>query len=314
MTKPQIIFGTGHFGRYEGSTFNDGKKVEPLLDVLRSNDVTRIDTARRYPPQNSGTSEQVLGENDLSDLSIDTKVWSMPGRHQPTELQKSIDESLAALKVPKINVLYLHFPDTETPFEDMLRGINEVHKQGKFNFFGISNFTITQLKEILAISTAKGYIKPAVYQGQYNAIARDAENELFSLLRENNISFVAYSPAAGGAFNKNSRAMAAEGPAGDQWRRHYGYPSATAALEKIRDAAVNHGITGHAVALRWVLYHSALKGEKGDAMIIGASRPEQLQPTMDTCNAGPLPDELVQLMEDVWAAVRSDAPRYCMFA
>lgn len=314
MNQLPIILGTGLFGQYEGSGFNSSKQVQPVLDTLRTYNRSRIDTARRYPAQNSGTSEQVLGGCDLTDFTIDTKVWSMPGRHQPAELQKSIDESLVSLGVSKINVLYLHFPDPETPFEDMLRGMTEIHKQGKINAFGISNFTIPQLKEILIISAAKGYIKPSVYQGSYNALSRDAENELLPLLRENKISFVAYSPAAGGAFKKDSTLMADKGPAGDLWRKQYGYPSAVAAFERVRDAAERHGTTSHALALRWVLHHSALEAEKGDAIIVGARRLEQLRPTLDMCEAGPLPDDLVQLMEDTWAAVRKDAPRYCMFA
>lgn len=314
MTQPQIILGTGLFGQYEGSGINSDKQVQPVLDTLRSYNHLRIDTARRYPAQNSGTSEQILGECDLTDFIIDTKVWSMPGRHQPAELQKSIDESLAALRVPRINILYLHFPDPETPLQDMLRGMTEIYKQGKFNAFGLSNFTIPQLKEILALCAAKGYIKPSVYQGQYNALSRDAENELLPLLRENGISFIAFSPAAGGAFEKTSTLMADKGPAGNLWRKQYGYPSAMAALERVRDAAERHGTTSHALALRWVLHHSALRADKGDAIIVGVRRPEQLRLTLDICEAGPLPDDLVQTMEDTWTAVRNDAPRYSIFA
>lgn len=314
MTRPQIILGTGLFGIYEGSGFASGEQVQPALDTLRNSNISRIDTARRYPGQNSGTSEQVLGECTLTPFTIDTKVWSMPGRHKPAEIQKSIDESLATLGIPKINILYLHFPDPETPLEDMLKGMTEIHKQGKINAFGLSNYTIPQLEEIFALCAANGYIKPSVYQGQYNALSRDAENELLPFLRENNMSFVAYSPAAGGAFNKNSTLLADKGPAGDLWRRQYGYPSAVAAFENVREAAERYGITSHAIALRWVLHHSALSAEKGDAIIVGARRLEQLKPALDTCEEGPLPDELVRLMEDVWAAVRNDAPRYSMFA
>lgn len=312
MSRPQVILGTRLFGRYEHSGFDSGEQVQPVLDTLHRYNNSRIDTARRYPAQNSGTSEQVLGECNLTDFTIDTKVWSMPGRHQPAELQKSVDESLASLGISKINVLYLHFPDPETPFEDMLRGIRAIHNQGKFNAFGLSNFTIAQIKEILVISAAESYIKPTVYQGQYNALSCDAENELLPLLRDNDISFTAYSPAGGGAFNKDSKRMADTGPAGDLWRKQYGHPSAMAAFERVRDAAERHDTTSHAIALRWVLHHSILKADKGDAIVVGARRIEQLQPTLDTCEAGPLPDDLVQLMKDTWAAVRNDAPSYSM--
>lgn len=314
MMKPQLVFGTGTFGLYDGSTFNSPQVIKPHLDNLLANKITRIDTARRYPPLNSGTSEQVLGENDLSSFKVDTKAWSMPGHHTPAGLEKSLNESLEALQIPHINTLYLHYPDSETPLEQMLQGITELHKSGKFTNFGLSNYTIPQLDEILHLCSTKGYLKPTVYQGQYNPLSRDCESDLFPLLRKNNISFTAYSPAAAGAFNKNSRVLNDQTPIGDQFRKLYGHPAALTALEKVRDAAEKHGITGHAVAIRWTHYHSQLDGEKGDAMIIGATRPEQLQGTADAINDGPLPGELVGLMEEVWNAVREGAPRYSMWA
>jgi aflatoxin B1 aldehyde reductase len=72
--------------------------------------------------------------------------------------------------------------------------------------------------------------------------------------------------------------------------------------------AKKYGITGHAASLRWVVHHSALSGEYGDAVIIGASKVEQLRENLEIYEAGPLPDEIVQTIEGVWPSVKEIAP------
>ena len=71
-------------------------------------------------------------------------------------------------------------------------------------------------------------------------------------------------------------------------------------------AAERHGISDYELAIRWVLHHSALDAGKGDAIILGASRPEQLEDTLRSCEKGPLPQELVDLMDQLWEKVETD--------
>lgn len=123
---------------------------------------------------------------------------------------------------------------------------------------------------MLEICEAKHYIKPTVYQGAYNVLARNAESELLPLLHKNGISFYSYWSAAGGAFNSSSTRMADKGPVGDLWRAQYG--GAAEYIAKVSDAAARSGLTGHAVALSWVLHHPALHGEHGDAIVLVLAR------------------------------------------
>lgn len=90
---------------------------------------------------------------------------------------------------------YLHGPDRTTPYEDTLRAVNELHKEGKFKRFGISNFMSCvpfpflsgdacygvhhgfrtdrwEVAEMVGICKTNGYIQPTAYQGIYNAIHR----------------------------------------------------------------------------------------------------------------------------------------------
>jgi aflatoxin B1 aldehyde reductase len=100
--------------------------------------------------------------------------------------------------------MFLHLPDRQTPFEDTCQAMNEGVRQGKFKRFGLSNFSAAEVQKVLDICEQKGYTKPSVFQGHYNAIVRGGEKELFPLLRKHDMSFFAYSPAAGGLFSGNA--------------------------------------------------------------------------------------------------------------
>jgi aflatoxin B1 aldehyde reductase len=67
-----------------------------------------------------------------------------------------------------------------------LEGIDALYKSGAFRRFGISNFDADQTKEVLRICRERGFVLPTVYQGNYNAVGRLAETQLFPILRENN--------------------------------------------------------------------------------------------------------------------------------
>lgn len=69
-----------------------------------------------------------------------------------------------------------------------------------------------------------------------------------------------------------------------------------------------HGVAGHAVALRWIMHHSALDGGKGDGMTMGASNDWQLEENLKYCQQGPLPDEVVKAIEDSWVVMKPVAP------
>ena len=57
---------------------------------------------------------------------------------------------------------------------------------------GVSNFSLVMLEEWLATCESQGYIKPTVYQGQYNLLCRAYEHGLFPILRKHGIRFTAY--------------------------------------------------------------------------------------------------------------------------
>ncbi|POS71597.1 aflatoxin B1 aldehyde reductase member 2 [Diaporthe helianthi] len=326
--RPIIVLGAGSVGDSTVSSFakyDTPEEVKAFLDTFYEHGGRHLDTARNYAPGAPGSSEPRLGAaNAGSRFSIDTKVLGFPGDgpfYTAQQIKESIDVSVAELKLPegtKIDTMYLHIPDRETPFEETCGAINEAYQQGKFKRFGISNYTADEVEKIVAICKEKGFIAPSVYQGQYNPLVRSGEDILFPVLRRHNIAFYAYSPAAVGVFVGNQK-TAKSGSRFDSSQRvgqiyaaNYGKPKITIAADHAREAAAKHNINGHAAALRWTTFHSKLDGAKGDAVIVGASSVAQLASNLDIIDQGPLPRELADVYDGVYGQLGDEAISYHM--
>lgn len=186
--------------------------MKTFLDTFYERGGRHLDTSRNYSPSAKASSEPRLGAaNAGSRFNIDTKIVGVPGNgpfHTAEKTKSSIDASVADLKLPdgaKVDIMYLHLPDRETPFEETLKAMNQAYQEGKFKRLGLSNYTADEVEKIVAICKDKGYVAPAVYQGQYNPLVRSGEDILFPVLRKHNIAFYAYSPAAAGVFVGNQK-------------------------------------------------------------------------------------------------------------
>ncbi|TLS21194.1 uncharacterized protein PpBr36_10638 [Pyricularia pennisetigena] len=323
----QVIFGAGDLGNNTNKGYDTDSSVSHFLEICRSYYTStctkpHFDTGRAYPAANPGASETWLGRMSVGSwpADIDTKVWSQsPDAHRPAAIAKSISESLTALGVDKVHTMYLHFPCRETPFSEVCGAMNAAFRQGKFDRWGLSNYTPADIEEMQSICHEMGYEPPRVYEGQYNAVARLGEEKLLPVLRKYDMAYVAYSPSAAGLFSGQVTADSVHKPTG-RWSKSqpggaiyadmYLKPSLLACSERVQDAAKRLGIPrgGHEVALRWVIHHSCLDGARGDGIIVGGSTLEQARQNVEICKQGPLPQELVDLMEQVWAVARPIAP------
>lgn len=93
----------------------------------------------------------------------------------------------------------------------------------------------------------------------------------------------------------------------------YSKPNLEAAAEEARTLAVKHGITGHAAALRWAVYHSALSREHGDAIIVGGSSTAQVESNFDAVEAGPLPQDLADLITSIYEKLDEEGKKPFFF-
>ena len=196
----ELVFGAAGLGNErEGNALKEESAIIEVFGILKKHGVKKLDTAQLY-----GNSEAVLGRikaGTENGFVLDTK-WIAGWTGEPWATRDKIvttaKESLDRLGVKQVDIFYMHSPDTKVPFEESLKGIDEVYRSGAFKRFGLSNYTPAQVREVLEISKKNGYVKPTVYQGNYSAVARLAENELIPLLKKEGIAFYAYSPIAGG--------------------------------------------------------------------------------------------------------------------
>ncbi|KAI8954446.1 Aldo/keto reductase [Xylaria longipes] len=293
--------------------WDEPKDVQALLDTFYNRGHRYIDTGSNYPH-----SEERLGQaRAASRFTIVTKVRDgPPGSHQPAKIETSIKQSLDELKTSTVETLMLHVPDRETPFEDAAKAINEAFQKGQFKHFGLSNYSAAEVQKFLDICEEKGYVKPSVFEGHYNAIIRSGETELFPLLRKHNIPFYAYSPAAGGLFSgragnsTTSKRWDNDNNTGKAYNGIFGHPLIQASVVSILALADKHGISGHGAALRWAAFHSILDGSYGDGIIFTASTMEQLNKTLDAIDAGPLPADLADAFSAIYSTTEGPSLPY----
>ncbi|KAF9476588.1 Aldo/keto reductase [Pholiota conissans] len=322
-----IVMGAMTFGApgKEGARVHDIKDIEAILDVFRAHGHTEIDTARVYA---GGTSEEYLGKIDLASkgLKVETKLY--PARfgpqwqifHNAEGLRKHLMASLEALNTKCLDMWYLHGPDRTVPYEETLKAVNDLYKEGYFKRFGISNYMAWEVAEIVGICKANGYVLPTVYQGIYNGIHRTVEPELLPCLRKFGISFYEFNPLAGGFFTGRYTSMddvPEEGSRfdpnkyqGQGYRDRYWKEPYFKALASIKEVAEKHNLTMPEIALRWISHHSLLKREHGDAVLIGASSLKHIEQNLLDLEKGPLPDEVVTILDEAWVAVQPYASHY----
>ncbi|KAK7063601.1 Aldo/keto reductase [Favolaschia claudopus] len=304
-----LIFGAAAFGGEDvpSARVKDKAVGQELVDIYMKIGGTTLDTARLYA---NGTSEKFLSQLDIKGARVDTKIYPMqPGAHAPENLRASVKESIAALGSHKINVLYLHAPDRSVPFADIAKEVNEMHKEGLIREFGLSNFYASEVAEFYFIAEKNGWIRPTVYQGVYNALERQAETELLPFLKKFGIRFYGYSPLAGSILAGKDLAVAAkDGSRFDASSSAFiakfyndRYTPLLPAVQQLRDAAAKHGILLPQLAFRWLQHHSQYDTSKGDAIVIGAFSVERLQQTLGWCEEGPLPEELVKAVDELYA-------------
>ncbi|KAK9353774.1 NADP-dependent oxidoreductase domain-containing protein [Lipomyces doorenjongii] len=315
-----IILGTNNVGPH--GKIKTTADLSAILDLYHSLGHKYLDTAYLYPAGHPGESETFLGDLEVTKdakFVLDTKVRSFEdGAHTADKIYKSVDEQLKRLKVDKVRTLYLHAPDRTVSFEESHKAMNELYKQGKFERFGISNYQPDEILGFVERAKKYGWVAPSSYEGLYNIVSRRAETELLPIFREHNIDFYAYSPLASGFFSNIKRNEPP--PAGGhfdpttfngQFNQGWFFRDALfTAVEELQRVGEKHGIPNNAIALRWLRHHSQLTD--ADAILVGYSNIGQLKQNLEYLDQGPLPEEIVEVIDKIWAAIEDDAPKAAM--
>lgn len=183
-----------------------GAKI-PIIGLgtweLRGRDCTRtvaqaialgyrhFDTAQLYD------NEREVGEGvrnsgaKREEIFVTTKV--APGNLSPRELERSVKDSIAALRLGEIDLLLLHWPNKEVPLSDTMTALCKMKALGFVKHIGVSNYTVALLDEATRLAT-----EPLVCN-QFEAHPFLDQTKVIAATKKHGMAAVAYSPIARGS-------------------------------------------------------------------------------------------------------------------
>ncbi len=281
-----LALGTATFGTEWGwgAGQDDARK---LFDTYVERGGNFIDTASTYT---NGSSERMLGEfvrDHREGLVLATKYTTLRrpgdpnsgGAHRKS-LLASVETSLRQLNTDYIDLLFLHVWDFTTPVEEILRGMDDLVRQGKVLYVAMSNAPAWEISRMQAIADLRGWSPLVALQIEYSLINRGGERDLIPMARAMGLGVTPYSPLGGGVLSgKYSRAdLSATGAdPGETNRKSFnaGLGMVTertlAIADVVREVAAEMERTPAQVALAWTLRNPGVT-----APVIGARTPEQL--------------------------------------
>jgi aryl-alcohol dehydrogenase-like predicted oxidoreductase len=194
---------------------------------------------------------------------------------------RSVEESLTKLGTDHIDLLYLHVWDSTTPVEEILRGLDDLVRQGKVLYLGISDTPAWQVSRMQAIADLRGWSPLVALQVEYSLAERTTERDLIPMAQEMGLGVIPWSPLAGGVLTgkykrSDLKAEASANPAGTRHNVVLAHNMLTARNLDIADEvgtiAEELGKSRAQVALAWTLLNPAITSP-----LIGARTLEQLE-------------------------------------
>ena len=244
-----------------------------------------IDTADIYT---GGQSEELVGEfirGHRSEVVVATKYTDAPlgqkaadpnaaGNHRK-HMVEAVEGSLQRLGTDYIDLLYVHAWDFLTPVKEVLRGLDDLVRQGKVLYVGISDTPAWVISRANAIADARGWTSFIAMQTEYSLVERTPERELLPMARALEITPLAWSPLASGILTgKYSGDTTQEG-------RLNSAPFHALSDRNLAIADAVIGVAGEIgrppaqVALAWVR-------QRGAIPLLGATNPRHMQSNLES--------------------------------
>ncbi|HTY33219.1 aldo/keto reductase [Mycobacterium sp.] len=265
-------------------------EAHKLFDLYVERGGNFIDTANTYT-YTDGSSERLLGEFaacNRESLVLATKYTTLRRPRDPNSggahrksLFASVEASLRRLNTDYIDLLYLHVWDFTTPVEEILRGMDDLVRQGKVLYVAICNAPAWQVSRMQAITDLRGWSPLVALQIEYNLIERTGERDLIPMAREMGLGVIPYSPLAGGVLSGKyslDDLTATNVASGDGSRKSFNLALGTlternlAIADVVKEVAAELGHTPAQVGLAWILRNPGVT-----APIIGARTAAQLE-------------------------------------
>jgi aryl-alcohol dehydrogenase-like predicted oxidoreductase len=272
----------------------DEAEARRIFDLYLDRGGNFIDTANQYT---NGTSERLVLATKYS-LATRPGDPNAGGNHRKS-MVRSVEESLKRLRTDYIDLLYLHIWDGTTPVEEVLRAMDDLVRQGKVLYLGVSDTPAWQVSRMQAIADLRGWSPLVALQIEYNLVERTVERELMPMAAELGLGVIPWSPLASGVLTgKYSRAdldvAASSDPSGTRRNVAANNESLTerglAIAEVVSEVAAEMGRSPAQVALAWTLLNPAVT-----APILGVRTIAQLESNLGALEVVFSPDQRVRL-------------------
>jgi aryl-alcohol dehydrogenase-like predicted oxidoreductase len=263
-----------------GAAKDEARKV---YDAFRDAGGNFIDTANIYT---NGTSESFLGEfmqGHRASVVLATKYTNaMAGTdpnaagNQRKNMVQAVEASLQRLRTEYIDLYWVHAWDQMTPVEEVMRGLDDLVRQGKILYAGISDAPAWWVAQANTLASLRGWSPFIGLQIEYSLIERTVERELVPMAQALNLGLTAWSPLSNGVLTGKYHGQGSSEPgrmSGDMMKDFMPEQQRTervvAAVKAVSDEV---GRSMAQVALAWLRYRSVPV-----IPIIGARKLSQLQ-------------------------------------
>ena len=258
--------------------------TQAVIDRAIDAGITLFDTADMYG--NGGGSETLMGQSfgaRRKDIVLATKFsWPMGGGEMNRGgsrryIMQAVEASLKRLQTDWIDLYQLHKQDPLTPMEETLRAFDDLVRQGKVRYIGVSNHPAWKVVQAHWISRSGGLERFQSCQDEYSLLVRDAEKELAPAMQACGMSLLPYFPLASGLLTGKYRQDEAA-PAGTRYASGGNYMTRYwtdqnwRKVETLRAFATQRGHTLLELAFSWLACKPFVA-----SVIAGATKPEQIE-------------------------------------
>ena len=296
----RLCLGTNMFG----AGYVDDERADTVINAALDAGVNFIDTADIY---HLGRSEVVVGTaiaHRRDDVVLATK-GGYPMGPRPNQgglsrvhLIEAVDASLRRLDTDYIDLYQVHVWDADTPLDETMRALDDLVTAGKIRYVGCSNLAAWQMVRALWASDRNGHVRFDTVQPPYNLSDRGIEEELVPLCLDESVAILPYQVLAGGVLTgtydpktpppaDTHMASTLAGTARERYWNHETF----AVADRVKAVAAELGHSATQVAMAWALARPGIT-----SVIVGASRPEQVQANVDALTIE-LDDETIAKLE-----------------
>jgi aryl-alcohol dehydrogenase-like predicted oxidoreductase len=256
----EYALGTGNFGTRWGGGAEPGE-ARRMFDRFVEAGGTFIDTANSYQ---FGESEMLVGEfikGDRDHFVVATKFSQSDSENRRISttgnsrknMVRSLEASLGRLGTDYVDVYWVHVPDSLTPIEEILRGLDDLVAAGKILHGGLSNFPAWRTARASIIAELRSWSPIIGIQIEYSLVAREADREQLPMVEALGMGAALFSPLGGGVLTGKYR-ISDKGRLSD-WKhtvQREDSPQRTAIVDTVLEVAGEVGAPPSQVAMAWI--------------------------------------------------------------